>query len=111
MSIEKIQVLGTGCPKCQKLEENARAAIQELGLDIAVEKVTDIAQIARMGVMMTPALAVDGNVAPLINHWVVFEIPGIGFHPQRLELRRQIRKLGRRPHALVSLCSGPGQNQ
>ncbi len=62
MSIEKIQVLGTGCPKCQKLEENARAAIQELGLDIAVEKVTDIAQIARMGVMMTPALAVDGNV-------------------------------------------------
>ncbi|MEJ2187784.1 MAG: thioredoxin family protein [Gemmatimonadota bacterium] len=62
MSVEKIQVLGTGCPKCQKLEENARAAIQELGLDVAVEKVTDIAQIARMGVMMTPALAVDGHV-------------------------------------------------
>ncbi|MEJ2216855.1 MAG: thioredoxin family protein [Gemmatimonadota bacterium] len=62
MSIEKIQVLGTGCPKCQKLEENARAAIRELGLDITVEKVTDIAQIARMGAMMTPALAVDGAV-------------------------------------------------
>jgi small redox-active disulfide protein 2 len=62
MSIETIQVLGTGCPKCQKLEENARAAIQELGLDIAVEKVTDVGQIARMGAMMTPALALDGNV-------------------------------------------------
>lgn len=62
MSIETIQVLGTGCPKCQKLEENARAAIRELGLDISVEKVTDIAQIARMGVMVTPALAVDGAV-------------------------------------------------
>ncbi|MEJ2679088.1 MAG: thioredoxin family protein [Gemmatimonadota bacterium] len=58
----KIQVLGSGCPKCQKLEENARAAVQELGLDIPVEKVTDIGQIARMGVMMTPALALDGTV-------------------------------------------------
>jgi small redox-active disulfide protein 2 len=62
MSIEKIQVLGTGCPKCQKLEENARAAVAELGLDVVVEKVTDVVQIARMGAIMTPALAVNGAV-------------------------------------------------
>lgn len=58
----KVQILGTGCPKCRTLEENAREAIRELGADIEIEKVEAIADIARMGVMMTPALAVDGVV-------------------------------------------------
>jgi small redox-active disulfide protein 2 len=58
----KIQILGTGCPKCKTLEANARAAVSELGIDAEVEKVTDLESIIAMGVMMTPALAVDGIV-------------------------------------------------
>lgn len=57
-----IQVLGTGCPKCKKLEELTRKAAQELGLECEVLKVTDINAIMTFGVMMTPALAVDGVV-------------------------------------------------
>ena len=58
----KIQILGTGCPKCKKLEENARAAVEALGAGFEVEKVTDINDIMGFGVMVTPALAVDGDV-------------------------------------------------
>uniref|UniRef100_UPI0040559DC2 MTH895/ArsE family thioredoxin-like protein n=1 Tax=Candidatus Electronema sp. TaxID=2698783 RepID=UPI0040559DC2 len=58
----KIQILGTGCPKCRKLAENAEAAAKALQLDCQIEKVTDINQITAFGVMMTPALAVDGVV-------------------------------------------------
>ena len=58
----KVQILGTGCPKCKKLTENAQAAIAELGLTCDVEKVTDVNDIMTFGVMMTPALAVDGQV-------------------------------------------------
>jgi small redox-active disulfide protein 2 len=58
----KIQILGTGCPKCKKLAENADAAAKELGVDYEIEKVTQINDIMKMGVMMTPALAIDGNV-------------------------------------------------
>ncbi|MBM4035263.1 MAG: thioredoxin family protein, partial [Planctomycetes bacterium] len=58
----KIQVLGPGCPKCRKLAENAEAAAKALGVDYQLEKVTDIVQILNFGVMMTPALAVDGKV-------------------------------------------------
>ena len=58
----KIQVLGTGCPKCKKLAELADAAAQELGMAYELEKVTDINDIMAFGVMMTPALAVDGQV-------------------------------------------------
>ncbi len=58
----KIQILGTGCPKCTKLAEVADAVAQELGLDYELEKVMDINDIMKMGVMMTPALAVDGQV-------------------------------------------------
>lgn len=58
----KIQVLGTGCPKCKKLAEMAETVAQELGIDFELEKVTDINAIMQMGVMMTPALAVDGQV-------------------------------------------------
>lgn len=57
-----IQVVGTGCPKCRLLQERAEQAAKELGLDVRIEKVTDLDKIAGMGVLMTPALAVDGTV-------------------------------------------------
>jgi small redox-active disulfide protein 2 len=60
--MKKIQILGTGCPKCKKLAENAETAAKELGLDYEMEKVTDLNAIMAFGVMMTPALAVDGVV-------------------------------------------------
>jgi small redox-active disulfide protein 2 len=58
----KIQILGTGCPKCKQLAENAEAAAKELGIDFELEKVTKITDIISFGVMMTPALVVDGEV-------------------------------------------------
>ena len=57
-----LQVLGTGCPKCKKLAENAEAAAKALGIEYKIEKVTDINEIMKFGVMMTPALAIDGEV-------------------------------------------------
>ena len=57
-----LQVLGPGCARCTKLKENAEAAVKELGIEAAVEKITDINVITGFGVMMTPALAVDGEV-------------------------------------------------
>ena len=60
--MKKIQILGTGCPKCKKLTENAEAAAKELGIEFEIEKVTGINEIMKFGVMMTPALAVDGEV-------------------------------------------------
>ena len=60
--MKKIQVLGTGCPKCKKLAENAETAAKTLGIEYEIEKVTDINNIMKFGVMMTPALAVDGQV-------------------------------------------------
>jgi small redox-active disulfide protein 2 len=58
----KLQILGTGCPKCKKLAENTEAAAKALGLDCELVKITDINEIMAFGVMMTPALAVDGRV-------------------------------------------------
>lgn len=58
----KIQILGTGCAKCQLLEKNAREAVQELGISAEIEKVTNVDDIMSMGVMMTPALAIDDDV-------------------------------------------------
>ena len=58
----KIQVLGTGCPKCKKLAELADAVAKEMGVDYELVKVTDINDIMAFGVMMTPALAIDGQV-------------------------------------------------
>jgi small redox-active disulfide protein 2 len=58
----KIQILGPGCPKCHKLTENAQAAVDELGLACEIEKVTQINEIVSFGVMLTPALAIDGKV-------------------------------------------------
>jgi len=60
--VKKLQVLGTGCPKCRKLAENVEAAAQQLGIEYELEKVTDLNEIMGFGVMMTPALAVDGEV-------------------------------------------------
>jgi small redox-active disulfide protein 2 len=60
--MKKIQILGTGCPKCRKLAENVEEAAKVLGMEIEMEKVTDINDIVDLGVMMTPALAVDGEV-------------------------------------------------
>lgn len=60
--MKKLQILGTGCPKCKKLAENTAAAANELGIAYELEKVTDINAIMGFGVMMTPALAVDGQV-------------------------------------------------
>ena len=58
----KISILGTGCAKCDKLYRTAEQAVAELGLDAELEKVTGIQDIMAFGVMMTPALAVDGEV-------------------------------------------------
>jgi small redox-active disulfide protein 2 len=60
--MKKIQILGTGCPKCKKLAENAELAAKDLGIEYSLEKVTEISEIMKFGVMMTPALAIDGQV-------------------------------------------------
>jgi len=58
----KIQILGTGCPKCKKLTENAENAARELGTEYEIVKVTDVNEITKFGAMITPALAIDGKV-------------------------------------------------
>jgi small redox-active disulfide protein 2 len=58
----KIEILGTGCPKCKLLEENARKALAETGKKAEVVKVTDISKIIEYGVMSTPAIVIDGKV-------------------------------------------------
>ncbi|MEW6336810.1 MAG: thioredoxin family protein [Acidobacteriota bacterium] len=60
--MKTLQILGTGCPKCQKLAEATKEAAAQLGLEFEIEKITDITRIVSFGVMMTPALAVDGQV-------------------------------------------------
>ena len=57
-----VQVLGPGCPKCETLKKNAEQAVQQAGVEATVEKITDINVITGFGVMMTPALVVDGEV-------------------------------------------------
>jgi small redox-active disulfide protein 2 len=58
----KIQILGTGCARCKQLTENAEAAARQLGVAYELEKVTDWAEIAKFGILATPALVVDGQV-------------------------------------------------
>ena len=58
----KIEILGVGCPKCKQLTANAEAAVKELNIQAEISKVTDIDKITEYGVMMMPALAVDGTV-------------------------------------------------
>ena len=57
-----VQVLGPGCAKCEKLKQNAEEAVAQSGVEATVEKITDINVITGFGVMMTPALVVDGQV-------------------------------------------------
>lgn len=58
----KIEILGAGCPKCKQLAANAEAAVKSLNIQAEIGKITDIDKITEYGVMMTPALAVDGTV-------------------------------------------------
>lgn len=58
----KIQILGSGCTKCKLLEQHAREAVAELGSAAEIEKVTNTDDIMEMGVMMTPALVIDGEI-------------------------------------------------
>ena len=67
----KIQVLGTGCHKCKTLAQVTEQAVAELGLAADISKVTDLKEIMAMGVMMTPALAVNGTVK------VAGRVPGV----------------------------------
>jgi small redox-active disulfide protein 2 len=60
--MKDVKVLGPGCPKCQELMKQTQQAVTELGLECHLEKVTDIQEIMRFGVMFTPALVVDGAV-------------------------------------------------
>lgn len=58
----RIEILGTGCPKCNLLEATAKAAADKLGIPYEIEHVKDINEFMKRGIMMTPALAVDGQV-------------------------------------------------
>jgi small redox-active disulfide protein 2 len=69
--MKTIQILGTGCPKCKKLAENTEAAAKELGIEYDIVKITDINAIMGFGVMITPALVVDGQVK------AVGKVPGV----------------------------------
>jgi small redox-active disulfide protein 2 len=69
--MKKLQILGTGCPKCKKLAEVTEQAAKELGIAYELTKVTDINEIMKFGIMMTPALAVDGVVK------VVGKVPSV----------------------------------
>lgn len=60
--MKTLRILGTGCAKCHKLTEQTQAAAEALGLEYRIEKVTDLQEIMSYGVMMTPALVVDGQV-------------------------------------------------
>ncbi len=60
--MKEVKVLGPGCPKCVQLMKQTEQAIQELSLECSVEKITDIQKITGFGVMMTPALVVDGEI-------------------------------------------------
>lgn len=58
----RIQILGTGCPKCKALAANAKQAVDELGIDVEIEKIEDIKEIMKFNILMTPGFAIDGNV-------------------------------------------------
>lgn len=69
--MKKLQILGTGCPKCKKLQELTEQAAKELGIEYEIEKVSEISEIMKFGVMMTPGLVVDGEVK------VAGKVPGL----------------------------------
>jgi len=62
MSAKKIEILGTGCPKCKSLEQSTREAVEHLGIEAEITKVDKMDDIVARGVMVTPAIAVDGVV-------------------------------------------------
>ncbi len=69
--MKKLQILGTGCAKCKKLAAQTEEAAKQMGIEFEIEKVTDINDIVEFGVMMTPALVVDGEVK------IVGKVPSI----------------------------------
>jgi small redox-active disulfide protein 2 len=60
--VRKIQILGTGCPKCRALAQSAETAAKEMGIEYTIEKVTDVNEMMKFGIMLTPALAIDGQI-------------------------------------------------
>lgn len=62
MSAKKIEILGTGCPKCKSLEASAREAVEHLGIEAEITKIEKMDDIIARGVMLTPAIAIDGVV-------------------------------------------------
>ena len=75
--MKKIQILGTGCPKCKKLAQYVEEAVKALGIDAEIQKVTQINDIMKFGVMMTPALVIDGAVKSVGKILSVEEIKGL----------------------------------
>ena len=73
----KIQILGSSCSKCARLSDNTEAAANELGVEYELEKITDINEIMKSGVMMTPGLVVDGEVRSVGRALSVEEIKKI----------------------------------
>ena len=69
--MKTVQILGTGCAKCEKLMQNAEEAIKQSGSEATIEKITDIMQITNFGVMVTPGLVIDGEVK------VVGKVPSV----------------------------------
>jgi len=76
----EIKVLGPGCPKCQATEKNVKEAVADSGLDVQVDKVTDLMEIAKYGVFGTPAVVVDG------------EVKSVGKIPEKQEIMTWIEK-------------------
>jgi len=75
----RIEILGTGCAKCKQLNASVETAVKELGLSAEVVKVTEIAKIVAYGVMMIPALVIDGKVKSSGRNLSVEEIKKIIF--------------------------------
>ena len=70
----KLQVLGTGCPKCEKLKMNVEEAVAKLGIEAEIVKISEITEIMSFGVMMTPAFAIDGEV---LSSGKILSVPDI----------------------------------
>jgi small redox-active disulfide protein 2 len=76
----KIEILGTGCPKCKATEKIVRKVVEELGKNVEIEKVEDLQEIVNRGVMMTPAVVVDG------------EVKIVGYVPSADEIKKLLQK-------------------
>ena len=75
--MKELAILGTGCTKCTNLTENTKLATEQLGLEVEIRKVTDIQEIMKYGVMMTPALVIDGEVKSIGKVLSVDDIKGL----------------------------------